>query len=93
MVKFDNRSNEKTFSFNYHNDEDGTYISYSFSIAPDGSMTWDEDVVPKFIDFLSSVYGYDLREHISVDDFEKRAKKFSDKRKSATYGDEFDEQG
>lgn len=58
-----------TMNFNYNfaqETEDGTHITRSFSKTYDDFVSWD-DVLTDYIEFLSFVYGYDLKKYIEID--------------------------
>lgn len=58
-----------TMDFNYHfaqETEAGSHISRSFSKTYDDMTSWD-DVLMEYVEFLSFVYGYDLKKYITID--------------------------
>lgn len=69
------------YTFAYYSSEDcgpeypnekGVTTNISF----DESTTWDV-VHREFLDFLSSVYGYDISKHVDVKTFEQRIAAFN----------------
>lgn len=74
------------YSFSYFNrDTDREYLSSEFPVSKgvttnlefDDAATWDA-VLTEFLHFLSSIYGYDIADHVTVQSFEHRMSVFKD---------------
>ena len=65
--------NQMTIAFNYEHDEDG---SWAFSKAYDDATPWDT-VLVDFLRFLSSIYGYDIRDKVSFETLEEKTERLS----------------
>ncbi len=55
-----------TYTFVYDNHEEGRRIEYRFDARhDDDTMFWTE-IHSRFLNFLSSVFGYDIRDQVST---------------------------
>lgn len=55
-----------TYTFTYVNPEDGRHIEYRFNARhDDDTMFWTE-IHSRFLNFLSSVFGYDIRDEVTT---------------------------
>lgn len=71
-----------TYIFQYHSRPEDTCEgeypaakSVNNSIEFDEAATWDS-VLREFLDFLSSIYGYDISKHVDVQTFDQRIAAF-----------------
>ena len=65
--------NQMTIAFSCEHDEDG---NWSFSKTYDDATPWDT-VLTDFLQFLSGVYGYDIRDKVSFETLEEKTERLS----------------
>lgn len=60
-----NENSYGTYSFSY-TDENGRSINYTIPVTDDNNLIFWSEVHSHFMNFLSSVFGYDIRDKVSV---------------------------
>lgn len=55
-----------SYTFIYNNPEDGRRIEYRFNARHDDDTVFWTEIHSRFLNFLSSVFGYDIRDEVTT---------------------------
>lgn len=55
-----------TYTFIYDNPEDGRHIEYRFNARHDDETMFWTEIHSRFLNFLSSVFGYEIRDQVMI---------------------------
>lgn len=55
-----------SYTFIYDNPEDGRRIEYRFNARHDDDTVFWTEIHSRFLNFLSSVFGYDIRDEVTT---------------------------